>query len=1128
MAKILEATKNIISKIVIKSKTVIEGLSKKILRHEGGHVISVSVGKKFAALETMMIPGSGLTQLLKPIKDAVVKAGGNTSKVVKKFFPDIMYVQFVGNGKKSGVQRSNIIFQGVWVKHDGRHTRVLVKHTDGYYWDLLKHCAIKAENVDIDEYIQMIVIGATPSMLRKKQILMGNAELPWVQYINKLSYGALKMKEGMEGTMDKLNKLFSRMFHMWAPHKYFGTAEAFAFYNGEWVDEKGNPAWDGLMFIAARAAAKWVADILKVEKVDEKAVLGMGMQCRPDTNKAFGSVVNDDFIRVLMKNGKPVYRFEKHELTKEVQKQIWNDPKYKDAWIIVGKGRPDYVSDRNALKAEFDLKQGGRMVILAFAKYSVANTSIQMLSKVAAQTSRETFLKLVQHLFVKHVDKKLESLKNKKPGVVSVKEAKSGYILGIIDKIAPNYVVEKDQQLFKQVVATLAQALMKASNRLKFEVDGGSLSLMSDIAYLLTGERVIYYGEFFAPYANRYYKDKDGKRLGTIIKYPSVGIGEFYQGIAVPFSTIKKRVNKLNCSKEVKAIIINWFACLSDGVLVVPCVELLKQQLAGLDFDFDGCTLVLDPMINEVMATIKPIIVDIDPGKVKASEKKYPLAFESFHHVLRAFINSASKSVGEITVMNDTVIALMNAPFEQAKTRIMEMVGVTAEGKGKFIGLPKDMVDLDGVKVERVRVSPELVDEFVANLRATKITEDNYKAILSDIVAIFRYYQEGTIDSVKTGIPVEVAFEMKFVTKTVRELVHEIRGDQMAIGYAPANEQTVFIPDVINDARILCARGVKNRIVDLLSILPEYNEEDMALFEIAKQGREDIEEALVEMKLLYNNVTGSNMRMIREFEAKGLETDGLRQEYKKHIAMIGNMVRRITKDLSPVDRALLTKAVAMSSKAGTRADGGSKFATVISPEYIHMIARHWGETGVAGTEIIGKYEEGDVVEFVDGQAEKAISVNEPITGTFTIKKIDGKLYATKLVSEVVEVPEVDDTQLVFRLHSSARHNLDAICETIERTGKVRLTANRKERDTLRDLDGNVICRISCEGRVLSNLYNDVIGDVAEVNVCSVEDANGNEIRYAFVVLNNIGAPTPVDEPEEVNNDFEEVGDGEVW
>ena len=43
MAKILEATKNIISKIVIKSKTVIEGLSKKILRHEGGHVISVSV-----------------------------------------------------------------------------------------------------------------------------------------------------------------------------------------------------------------------------------------------------------------------------------------------------------------------------------------------------------------------------------------------------------------------------------------------------------------------------------------------------------------------------------------------------------------------------------------------------------------------------------------------------------------------------------------------------------------------------------------------------------------------------------------------------------------------------------------------------------------------------------------------------------------------------------------------------------------------------------------------------------------------------------------------------------------------------------------------------------------------------
>lgn len=1123
----MSKVKSLIAKFAIKSKTIVEGLSKKILRNKGGHVISVSVGKKFASLETMMIPGSGLTALLNVAKDFVVKAGGNTSKVVERFFKDIMYVQFVD--KEMGTERTNLVFQGAFVKHDGRHTRVLIKHLDGYYWDLLKHCAVSPKNVDMSEYIEMIVIGATPSMLRKKQILMGNKELPWIKIINKLSYGALAIHEGMTGGMDKLNKLFSRMFHMWAPHKEFGAAETFAFYNGEWVDKNNNPAWDGMMFINAKSAAKWVANILGVEKVEEKAVIGMGMQCRPDTNKAFGSIVPGTFIKQVMSNGKPVYRFNRNELDKATQQAIWNDEKYKDAWIIVGDGEPEYISDRNALKASFDLTKGGRMVILAFAKQSPANTSIQMLSKVAAGAPNEVFMKLVGSLFVKDMEQKLESVKEKKAGVVSIKDAQSGYILGIVDKIAPQYVVEKDQQLYRAVVETLAQSGIKASNRLKFRIDGASLSLMADIGELLGGERILKYGEFYAPYANRYFKENSEiERRGTMIKYPSVGTGEFYQATAVSFAEIRKRVNNLDCDKSIKALIINWYASLSDGLLVVPTVELLKKQLAGLDFDFDGATLVLDPEFNEVMSTIKPLLVDIDPGQVQPGHKKYKLEFSDFHHVLRSFINSPNESVGEITVMNDTVIALLNVPFEEAKASLLGMLEVEEEGTEEFIPLYKDVIDLDGVKVDRVFVSPEATEEFVANLRHTKITKENIRQILLDIIAIFRYYQEVTIDSVKTGVTVDVAFNMGFVTRTVAKIKHEFVGDEMKLFYEKGGSSTIYIDDVINKARTKCANGVKVRVEALLKNKPEFDTDDLALFEAAKQGREDLEAGIVEMKKLYNDLTGSYINLVNEFEAKKLETDGIRQDHKRRMAEVANMIRRLTADLEASDRALITKAVAMSSKGGTRADGGSRFATIIAPEYIQMISERWGETGLAGTEIVGKYEDGDVVEFIDGQAEKAISTNEPITGTFTIKKIDGRLYATKPITEVVEVPEADNSKLVFKLSWRVKgEELENAATNIQALTKVKLTANPKDGDTVQDLEGNVIASISCEGRALSNLYNGVVGEIEEVNVAEFYGTKGQLMKSAIITLKNIGEATPVVD-ENIETEAIEVEDGDVW
>lgn len=1119
-----------LTKFTIKSQSVLEGLSKKLLRNKGGHVISVAVAKKFASLETMSIPGSGLTDLLFEQKDAVVKAGGNTSKVVDTFYKDVMYVHFTGGRKSTELDRTNLVFQGAYVKHDGRHTRVLVNHDNDNFFDLLNHVVEPKRNVDLSEYIEMIVIGATPSMLRKKQILMGNKDLPWVQYINKLSYGALDIHDGDIGDMSKLNKLFSRMFHMWAPHKELGYARTFAFYNGKFLNKEGNDAWDGMMFINSKSAAKWVGKTLGINNVSQKAVIGMGLQCRPDTNKAFGSVVPGEFIDQVMNDGKPIYRFNKEDLDDTTQQSIWNDAKYKDAWIIIGKGEPEYLSDRNCLKTEFDLTQGGKMTVLAVGKYSPANTSMQMLSKIAANTDEQVFKDLIRELFVEDINQKFEDIKNKKAGVVSMNDAESGYLLGIIDKIAPEYVVTKDQQLYRSIVETLAQSGMKASNRLKFRVDGGSLSLMADIGELVGGERVLKYGEFYSPYANRYFRDNPEieDRRGVMIKYPSVGPREFYQATAVSFADIRRRVNKMDLDKSIKGMIINWYASLSSGLLVVPTVELLKKQLAGLDFDFDGATLVLDQKINDVVATFNPMIVDIDPGEVEADKKEYPLEFESFHHVLRAFVNSPNRSVGEITYMNDSVIALFSLGFEEAKKRIMSMVEVEEEGKESFVPLEKDIVVLDGVEIERSMVSPQSTAEFIENLRNTKITRENIKHILLDITSIFRYYQEVTIDSVKTGVTVDVGFKIDFLTKATVPINHEFDNGLMKLTTEALPEYRDYIDDVMNSVRISCAKGVRNRINNLLEVMPEYDASDLAMFESVVQGREDLEAGLIEMKKMYNDLTGSYITLAQDFEKKKLETDGIRQEHKRRMAEVANMIRRLTADLAPADRGLIAKAVSMASKGGTRADGGSRFASIIGEEYIHMINEKWGETGLAGAEIIGKYEDGDVVEFINGQADRGIATNDPITGTFTIKEIDDRLYATKDIVDVVKVPEPDHTKLVFKLHWSVKgEDLENAATNMQALTKLKLTANPQDRDTVRDLEGNVIARISCEGVALSNLYNGVIGDVEEVNVAEMLDSKGRPMKTVIVTLRNIGEATPVIE-EHIEIEAEEVVDGDVF
>lgn len=397
-----------------------------------------------------------------------------------------------------------------------------------------------------------------------------------------------------------------------------GVITSWAYYKQPFMTFSGETI-DGTGYLDAVYVAECFTNILGIT-VTAKAVTGMFVQARPDMQKGAYLVLSSFAFKVMLKSlGK----------TGEVE-IIGSEKDIKEPVMIV---------DKNVVKLEsrYDLNDVC-FELLEIADKSSANYSIQMHEK-AMDANLEAAQDLLWDLGSKHVMSNFNSILNAKESIPTVGEIRKGYVSNIVSAIDPDRILNTPA-IMSSLMKNSIQSSINSINKCKFKVDGSNAKLVADPSELIVGagreNSIVKYGEVWMPHAEKFFKSKYRKEAielykGTfsikkelilaindyvsdkmkstrvcMIKYPSMGVREYYLARPLTRKEIVGRINKLNASNEEKDALRDIFLSISEGVTMLPALKVVMFQCAGLDYDYDGATFVYDQTYCSILKEVAP------------------------------------------------------------------------------------------------------------------------------------------------------------------------------------------------------------------------------------------------------------------------------------------------------------------------------------------------------------------------------------------------------------------------------------------------------------------------------------------------------------------------------------------
>ena len=456
------------------------------------------------------------------------------------------------------------------------------------------------------------------------------------EHLNLVSNGGWsKIKEEVEelkksGASDEEIQLFilkamPRFGQLKAGSYNLGAIESWSYYNGNF-HTSGGETLDGTAYLRASFVAELFTNILGIE-VTPDAVAGLFIQARPDMQKGAYKVLNDYSFNVMLTRlsndgvGCTAYGSKKDTM---------------DSVMIV---------DRNVVKVESNYNVNDICFeMLEIAAPSSANLSKQALEKPLA-VDPEAACDFGFELGVEHIDRIFTKLVNPKASIPTPGEAAKAYVSDLVVDIAPNMVYQSPA-IVRSKLKNDVQSCVNANNKLKFAIDGVNARLISDCTELFTGvgreNAVVKYGEIWLPHAEKHFKNKFRKEAIKIakenglakdeakafvaqcvsdklkearvcmIKYPSMGVKEYYLARPLTLAEIKARIKALSCSEAIKKAIFLMFKEQTDGVAMLPPLQIVMFQCAGLDYDYDGATFIYDERYCNILRGQTPEATDIE------------------------------------------------------------------------------------------------------------------------------------------------------------------------------------------------------------------------------------------------------------------------------------------------------------------------------------------------------------------------------------------------------------------------------------------------------------------------------------------------------------------------------------
>lgn len=397
---------------------------------------------------------------------------------------------------------------------------------------------------------------------------------------------------------------------------------------------------DGMNFILntfyAEGLSKKLSEACGYEVVvSPKAVLGELLQNRPVFMKSNGIVVDEDTMIAMIKK--------------------YEDRGY-DVSIYGNESEvPCVFVDRNSVKLNWDFDADIDFHLLDVAKKSPAKLSVQMLTKAYFGVSKGKANKvegvsaevLKEQLTNRLIEELTEDNKNAfecKP--LTPGEFNNGFINDIVKMVDSNELTQ-NYTLRNSVMNHLTKGVANKLSKLKLNCKGINVKLIDDYTDMIEGDKskkLIEYGEVYSPCYDitlrKAYKEYmesykatgkgewsnplvkmevivdrvSGKKIANfyidtvMFKYPSVGMAECYRAKAISSLTIFNRI----ASRGYSSLCKNIFTHLTQGGVVVPSNTILMKKLAGMDFDFDGATLVADPIVVDACKHLPNYVIDID------------------------------------------------------------------------------------------------------------------------------------------------------------------------------------------------------------------------------------------------------------------------------------------------------------------------------------------------------------------------------------------------------------------------------------------------------------------------------------------------------------------------------------
>lgn len=928
---------------------------------------------------------------------------------------------------------------------------------------------------------------STTSMKRKTQFIaircndfaVANIET----VLNKLTHGAYAMNKGKEADRAGNIKLSDRMGLALTSNKDLGTVDTVAIYDGEWKHE-GVAFFDGSALISTSYAIKMYSAVIN-ENLSGTTAQQLWPQFRMmGTAKAFGAIIPDAFMIEAIKhmttvNQVRIVRFP--VVTTEINEQIINGD-FKGCLIIIGADRiPSIMMDRNNLKTYVDFTLDARIKVLDIAKSTPTRTNIQTAQCLSlTEGFEEVFFDLGKNT----VDRIIDSVVGQSNAPISVDAAKSCYLPNILPVVSNDYS-RREKAVWKSVVKNTITGLERVISRVNFDLPEGVFTRGTGDFGCFLGIRVVKDGQVYAK----------GIKAGTLVQVtrtPKAAIGEHYMATVIDMNDVRAVVSGSTLNREQRIAVIGAFNAVPEGVVVVPGSNEFKDTTGGSDLDFDAFALNAGVDYVGLAQQVDQSAVEIKFTKLEKDENKHSFSIQSMRRAWIDSVSSDNEDIGTLCNRNSLILALMTATPEVAAPIVVD--ALQSEGSEAYDRL---------FTGKSVPIGQGETDEMIQMAKGSDMNNnDSRLGFLMDANAAFCSVEGRSIDSSKTGeiiAPVLAELDKNAVAEILMSIGLSVNGGKVTVIDPVAKDaDTILVPCKLSAVRRKIALYAAERLSEVVTPL-EFEDEHKVQFEQGSTAQSMA--SLKCIKAMYTDIVGIYNTYDTEEERE--ITSG---QYKNALSYIGNMARIMTDDCSVNDRWAVTKFVSMSGKAGIREDGGNAFYTILQEETVLAISDLFGVNNTVGTEIklTANLEDGTELEFMDGRAPGAISVDANLDGKFVVKRIGKKVYAVTTIEDIIKVPAVDN-RFAVRLHTCESKRMAEVNKMIGDADTVIIKANPVDGDRIYGVSATgehtEIARVRIDdNNRLSKFYNGLVAKVDSFVTGEVSTVKDSSVKIKVGLL----------------------------